>query len=321
MLLTHNLSLLAVRDLQLRTDAWLTQGNRSRGKRLAQAVRLAELSEALQVEAHGQPYFLIGDFNAFEFSDGYVDVMGVLTGDPAPADQVLVHAESPLSAPLHNLTLTLPEPARYSYVFQGSAQNLDHMLVNDAVFEVGELEFTPVRLNSDFAADNADTAVVPMRTSDHDPLSLRVAVDRFIDADLSVTVRGGRQPLISGREAGLPVVVENAGPQAARRPVVMLELDVAPSQVGVVQVPDWQCDAPSAAPKGTLIRCARESAMPASTREKFEVPVMVQRTAVQDFLTLSVMVTAASNDPEFDDNQASFTWRVTGRLVAIPPKR
>ena len=31
---------------------------------------------------------LVGDFNAFEFSDGYVDVIGAVTGTPAPVDQV-----------------------------------------------------------------------------------------------------------------------------------------------------------------------------------------------------------------------------------------
>lgn len=189
-LLTHSLSLLAARNLASRTDAWETQGNRSRGKRLAQALRLAELSSTVQLQAPDKPYFLIGDFNAFEFSDGYVDVLGIVSGDRAPADEVLVHGESPLSTPLHNLTFTLPEALRYSYVFQGSAQNLDHMLVNDAVFDVGAVEFSPVRLNSDFAADNAETEVVPMGTSDHDPLALRLAVDRFNVASFTWRVIG-----------------------------------------------------------------------------------------------------------------------------------
>ena len=31
----------------------------------------------------------VGDYDTFEFSDGFVDVLGVTRGDPAPASQVI----------------------------------------------------------------------------------------------------------------------------------------------------------------------------------------------------------------------------------------
>src|SRR5258708_2900060 len=31
----------------------------------------------------------VGDYNSFEFNDGYVDVVGTVLGTPAPADQVV----------------------------------------------------------------------------------------------------------------------------------------------------------------------------------------------------------------------------------------
>jgi len=112
--LNHTLSLLDVNDIGTRTDSWGTQGARSRGKRLQQAIKVSQLVESIQAANPDDPLVLIGDYNAFDFNDGYVDVMGIIAGTPAPADQVLAYGASAVTRPLVNLITTKPEAQRYS---------------------------------------------------------------------------------------------------------------------------------------------------------------------------------------------------------------
>ena len=85
---------------------------------------------------------VLGDLNDFEFSQ----TADLLVGDGFLTD----------------LPRTLPVPQRYSYVFEGNSQVLDHILVSAAL--VGELhEYDIVHINSEFA-DQA---------SDHEPQVVR----------------------------------------------------------------------------------------------------------------------------------------------------
>ena len=74
----------------------------------------------------------IGDFNAFEFTDGYVDVMGQVTGKPDPAG-ALLPATDEISQDLTNQTFNMPADQRYSFVFDGTAQSLDHAITSQAL--------------------------------------------------------------------------------------------------------------------------------------------------------------------------------------------
>ncbi len=79
---------------------------------------------------------VLGDLNSFEFE---------------PPLEVLEN-------PLNNLTETLPENERYSYIFQGNSQSLDHILASDNLFD--STEFDAVHVNAEFVE----------QASDHDPL-------------------------------------------------------------------------------------------------------------------------------------------------------
>ncbi|MGV2827299.1 hypothetical protein [Myxosarcina sp. GI1(2024)] len=81
----------------------------------------------------------IGDFNEFEFI--------------SPLDI--------LEETLTNLTETLPADERYSFIFDGNSQGLDHILVSDRLSD--NSLFDTVHINAEFAA--TDT-----RASDHEPL-------------------------------------------------------------------------------------------------------------------------------------------------------
>ena len=85
---------------------------------------------------------VLGDINDFEFSET-VKILegGVLT----------------------SLMDTLPKPERYSYVFEGNSQVLDHILVSDNILRF-PVAYDVVHVNSEFA-DQA---------SDHDPQVARI---------------------------------------------------------------------------------------------------------------------------------------------------
>ena len=89
---------------------------------------------------------VLGDINDFHFSGP----MDTLRGSP------------PVLEPL---MLRLPENERYSYVFEGNSQSLDHILVSTAL-GAKPLEFDAVHVNSEFYD----------QLSDHDPQVVRISL-------------------------------------------------------------------------------------------------------------------------------------------------
>jgi predicted extracellular nuclease len=89
---------------------------------------------------------VLGDLNDFEFSE----TMSHLTAGGV----------------LHPLMSTLPQDERYSYVFDGNSQSLDHVVVSDTLF-ANPFSFDPVHVNAEFAN----------QLSDHDPQVARFLVN------------------------------------------------------------------------------------------------------------------------------------------------
>ena len=83
---------------------------------------------------------VLGDLNEFEFI--------------SPVDEIL-------GSSLTNLIDTIPEDERYSFIFQGNSQELDHILVSDSLLDGAEVDI--VHVNSEFAETDS-------RASDHDPI-------------------------------------------------------------------------------------------------------------------------------------------------------
>lgn len=118
-----------------------------------------------------------GDFNAYEFSDGYVDSLNCVAGTPGPADQqyfsaaelaVSAPCTSLFTPPLVNLTNTDPL-TRYSYSFSGAAQRIDHILVNSRM-SARVRQFAYAHNNVDFPEGPTyrNNFNRPERISDHD---------------------------------------------------------------------------------------------------------------------------------------------------------
>ena len=98
-----------------------------RVKRRGQAEFVANL---IQDRQQSERVIVLGDLNAFEFNDGLVDLVGTLMGVPAPAGQVVLSSADLVNPDLFNVASLAPLEERYSYVFDGNAQSLDHILVS-----------------------------------------------------------------------------------------------------------------------------------------------------------------------------------------------
>jgi predicted extracellular nuclease len=141
-------------------------GARVRAKRAAQAEFLANLIQGYQ--AAGEKVISVGDYNATQFNDGYVDVIGTILGTPVPSDQVVSPTLAGLvDPPLTDLLDFAPAGQRYSYVFDGNAEELDHILVtSDLLPSVNGLYYA--RDNADFPESYRNDPSRPERYSDHD---------------------------------------------------------------------------------------------------------------------------------------------------------
>jgi predicted extracellular nuclease len=142
-------------------------GNRVRTKRRAQAEFLANLVQTRQTADSTERILVLGDFNAYQFNDGYVDVMGTIKGTPAPADQVVLPSSDLVNPDLTNLAETISSTERYSYSFGGNAEVLDHTLVTgNLVTRIDQ--FAYARFDADFPESLRNNANGPERISDHD---------------------------------------------------------------------------------------------------------------------------------------------------------
>jgi predicted extracellular nuclease len=106
---------------------------------------------------------VLGDLNDYEFSNPLTILKGTMP--------VILHA----------MVETLPQSERYSYVFDGNSQTLDHILITDNPFN-NMPAFDIVHLNSEFA----------VQASDHDPSVLRLTFAPTAAAldDFSATAQG-----------------------------------------------------------------------------------------------------------------------------------
>ena len=145
-------------------------GARVRAKRQAQGEYVARLLSDLRGANPGVPVVSVGDYNAFEVNDGYVDVLGIARGVPAPATDVVAFGDDLLTPDFALAAVAggTPAGATYSYVFDGNAQSLDHVLLSpEAVTSL--TAFDHARINADFPEVYRGDATRIERTSDHDP--------------------------------------------------------------------------------------------------------------------------------------------------------
>lgn len=222
------------------------EGNRVRQKRLAQAQSIAALVQTYQTDHPTTPLTLVGDYNAYEFTDGYVDVIGQISGDAVPADNLL-SGPNITSPVLTKQALGVSAAERYSYVFDGTSQVIDHALTTQATNTwVRGMEFG--RGNSDAAEQLVNDGSTVLRGSDHDGLVLYLMTDGngngvpddLDQVDLSVTKSDSPDPVLAGGTLTYTLSVTNNGSAAAFDVTVA---DTLPAGVtfGTATGTDWTC--------------------------------------------------------------------------------
>lgn len=161
-----------VLNIHLRSLGGIEGGSANfvRTKRWEQAISVANMMRDLQF----QNLVVVGDFNAFQFSDGYVDVLAQLTGDST------LGAEFPIidivDFPVTNHSLSVAPEEQYSFIFRGNAQILDHCLSTNLT-NLSVNEFQYARGNADNPDVLVDNIFVPYRASDHDGYVLFLGIE------------------------------------------------------------------------------------------------------------------------------------------------
>jgi predicted extracellular nuclease len=153
----------------------------AREKRFQQAQSIASKVQDLQTVEPNTPLVLVGDYNAFQFTDGYVDVIGQIRGEVTPEHNVL--SGPVITRPtLADEIERMPPGERYSYLFQGTHQVFDHALTNRAA--------QPYVTGQQFGRGNAESPgflilddSIPDRSSDHDGLVLFLDTASLLFAD------------------------------------------------------------------------------------------------------------------------------------------
>ena len=161
-------------------------------KRQAQAQKLAQFMQNLQAANPKIVMAVLGDLNSFEFSDGVNDMVGTLTGNPAPASQVILPNTNVVSPAFTELSSALlPTNQRQSYTESGNAQQLDHILLSTSAY-ARIANFAIGHLDADFRQSLHYDYTRPERLSDHDPevayLTLPAAAD--VTASMKISISG-----------------------------------------------------------------------------------------------------------------------------------
>ena len=151
-------------------------GVRVRQKRTGQAEWLANFLVERQKADPAERIIVTGDFNSFQFNDGYNDLIGILKGKSDP--NVLAASKNAYQTGLINLAEFIDAKSRYSYVYDGSAQILDHILINPAA-QQRALKFGYARVDADFPKVYANDFTRPERLSDHDAPIVYLSLDEI----------------------------------------------------------------------------------------------------------------------------------------------
>jgi uncharacterized protein len=300
-------------------------GPRIRNKRLKQAQSLAALINARQVANPNEKIILLGDFNAFEFNDGFVDSMGIITGNPAPASEVTLPSANLVVTPLTNMSTVDALDQRYSFSFDGSAQSLDHAVVNEPLLMQDTVRSEHARINADFAVINygkypGDAGYIgPVRVSDHDPVVLFIKPRSFVNIDLGVAVSNPDTSINAGASTTFQVIASHTFTQAAvNNAQVSIVIDAAINGVSVSSNGGgfgWSCAAPVVNATNTTINCT--AAVLTSGSTQFDVVVPTPATFVGGDLTLSAAISAEQGDNQIANNIASDSVNVNGQITDL----
>jgi len=140
------------------------------------------------------PLFVAGDFNAYEFSDGYADVTGMIMGTAVQANNLYWYNGDPANTDTPAYVVPTPalvdsgasayKYARYSFNFSGMAQEIDHILLSQRA-QHDFVSVSNAHGNSDVSEASSIIldASTAARAGDHDGHVVTIAIDRIFSAN------------------------------------------------------------------------------------------------------------------------------------------
>ena len=137
-------------------------------KKRLQAEFLAKLVQERQTANPKERIILLGDFNFFQFNDGILDIIGTIKGKPAGKTEVISPSEDLVNPDLIDLVDVIAAGQRYSYVYDGNAQVLDHIIISETLRK-HTTGFGYARINADYPEIFRNDGTRFERFSDHDP--------------------------------------------------------------------------------------------------------------------------------------------------------
>jgi len=284
-----------------------TLGDRVRQKRQKQAEFLADVVQDLQTADAQRRIVVLGDFNAFDFNDGLGDSMNVVTGTPTPDEQTAVPGDGIdlVDPDLVNLFSLEPADQRYSFVFGGNAQSLDHVLANQALLlATDDHALDHARINADFPEINRNDAASPSRLADHDPAVAYFKAPPVTFADLSATASATPANVDVGATMTFNAGIANAGPSAAAFPAVGFAFDAVLPDLAVVAPGGWSCDAPVIEDAQTSLACSTDS-LAAADSAGFVLTAKAPADRAGQSVEMAVQAASQTEDPEPGDNGAT----------------
>jgi len=290
-----------------------TLGDRVRQKRQRQAEFLAGLLQDLQAEDPERKLVVLGDFNAFEFNDGYADVMGTVTGMPSADATTAVNDDGAdlVEPDMINATHMLQPSERYSFVFENNAQSLDHILVNEAALGsmINSWTISHARLNADFPETARNDPGSAARLSDHDPSVLMLRLQALQFADMGAVVAAPQGAVAAGGTLTWQVIASNAGPDAATFPGLGLAADAHLEDLVIAAPAGWTCESPVAAGGETTASCTADT-LPDASGATFAVTATAPVASAGSVITLSAAATSQTDDPVPGNDSDSATIAV-----------
>ena len=138
-------------------------------KKRLQAEFLAKWVQERQKANPNENIALVGDFNAFQFNDGILDVIGTIKGKPSPKGVVINPSDDLVDPDMTDLVDLINPTQRYSYTYrdEGNAETIDHVIITEA-FRRYVSGFGFARVNADFPEAYRNDEKRPERYSDHD---------------------------------------------------------------------------------------------------------------------------------------------------------
>ncbi len=346
LIISDLLSNVDVNSLAVGTNGWLTKGEYIRKKRAAQAASLAQYIQDRQVTTPTEKIVVAGNFKTHAFSDGYVDVMGILTGRETAQNNIIEYVDSPITEALTNQSTLLDElfnipEEQNSSISQGNSERLEHFLFNKPVRDSFATAWATTTVNAYFGIDLFNDTSIAVRASRDEATVTYLFSEMFRSIDLTATAV--QLDAIPGPELGSPYrasslkqtnydfTIWNEGRSPAKNVSVLIKSTLPPAAWSVTYFadPNISCVGPTATVSGSQVNCTITE-LPNAQYVKFAglVPANPNLNGITASFEVSVSHSGSSPDLDTSNNIDTTATRFSSKTdllvekipsIALPP--